>query len=184
MQYGLGLEVQYKDLSVGLRFVGTGRTDFYYTRNTNELGGQFGGSWGTGYIPFERAEYGNVLTILQDQSLRWTPESYSGTKATENPNAKFPRMSYGNNHNNNKVSEFWKGDSRYLRLSEITINYRLKPKLFQAIGLNAIDLSLVGNNLYVWDRIFHHIFDPEQARFMGQQYPIPSSIIFQAYIHF
>ncbi|MDR3246129.1 MAG: TonB-dependent receptor [Prevotellaceae bacterium] len=184
MQYGLGMEVQYKDLTVGVRFVGTGRTDFYYTTNTNSLGGQFGGSWGTGYIPFERAEYGNVLTMLQDQSLRWTPESYSGTKATENPNAKFPRMSYGNNHNNNKVSDYWKGDSRYLRLSEVTINYRLKPKIFQAIGLSAIDLSLVGNNLYVWDRIFHHIFDPEQARFMGQQYPIPSSVILQAYIHF
>jgi hypothetical protein len=184
LQYGFGFEVAYRQLSLGVRFVGTGRTDFFYTKNTNTYGDQFGGSWGLGYIPFERGEFGNVLTMMKDQSLRWTPESYSGTKATENPNAKFPRMSYGNNHNNNKISSFWKGDARYLRLSEVTVNYQMKLKLLQAVGLKSIDFSLVGNNLYVWDRIFGHIFDPEQARYMGQQYPIPSSIMLQAYINF
>ena len=31
----------------------------------------------------------------------------SGTEATENPNADWPRLTYGNNNMNNRASTFW-----------------------------------------------------------------------------
>lgn len=133
-------------------------------------------------VPFHREEMGNVLTIAANQKNRWTPASYSGDPATENPNALFPRLSYGYNANNSQLSDFWKGDKRYLRLQEVTLNYNWKSVFFQHIGVNSVDLQLVGNNLYVWDDV--KIYDPEQAQFNGRAYPIPMRLTFQLYVHF
>ncbi len=93
------------------------------------------------------------------------------------------RMSYGNLENNSQTSSFWKNNAKYLRLSEVNINYSVNvPKTIKNLGINSIDLSLVGNNLCVWDKI--DICDPEQALYNGRRYPIPASVTLQAYIKF
>ncbi len=169
--YGFGAEVRYKDFTLGLLFKGRGRTDFFKNNN------------GYGYLPFYGGNTGNVLSMVKDQSNRWTPAWYSGDPKTENPNAIFPRLTYGKNENNDKFSSFWLGDSRYLRFEELTLNYNLRmAALKRLLGVNSIDLQFVGHNLYVWDKV--KIWDPEQADKNGYAYPLPMTFALQIYINF
>jgi hypothetical protein len=79
------------------------------------------------------------------------------------------------------MSDFWKGDARYLRLQEITVNYNFKFQYLKKIGVQSLDLQFVGNNLHVWDKV--KMFDPEQASSNGRAYPIPMILSLQVYIH-
>lgn len=176
VMYGFGGEFRYKNLTLGVLFKGTGKTDFFYTGN----------GIGTGYVPFFNGVYGNVLDIAVNPSNRWVPREYAISKGidpslAENPNARFPRLSYGYNENNSQLSDFWRGDARYLRLQEININYNLKAAFLQRLRISSIDFQLVGNNLAIWDKV--KLFDPELAYRNGEVYPIPSSYILQLYIH-
>ncbi len=177
LMYGIGGEIRYKKLSVGVLFKGTGKTSFFYVGQSN----------GIGYVPFFEGALGNVLDIAADPSNRWIPMDYAmanGIDASlaENPNAKFPRLSYGNNSNNSQMSTFWQGDSRYLRLQEVTVSYNVNPDFMRRIGIKSMDLQFVGNNLYTWDKV--KLFDPEQARYNGRRYPIPSTYSVQVYVNF
>lgn len=173
LMYGFGGEVKWKNLTLNVLFKGTGRTDFYHT----------GDGYDMGYIPFNGGKTGQVLSIVNDQANRWTPESYSGDKSTENPNARFPRLSYDKSENNTKRSTFWQDDSRYIRLEEISLGYNIKAgKSLKYIGVSSIDLQLIGYNLCVWDKV--KLFDPEQAYKNGAAYPIPARYAFQLYLNF
>jgi TonB-linked SusC/RagA family outer membrane protein len=171
LMFGFGGEFRYKNISVGVLFKGTGKVDYF--RN------------GWGYIPFQGGETGNILEQFKDPSTRWIPREYAITHGidpslAENPSALLPRLQYGNNNNNSRTSDFWKGDARYLRLQEITVNYNIKNNLLKKAGISSIDVQLVGNNLYVWDKV--KVFDPEQANRRGEVYPIPSVYSLQLYI--
>ena len=172
LNYGFGAQFNYKAFSFGILFQGVGKQDYF--RNS------------IGYVPFAGNNIGNVLEQFSDPSTRWLPRWYCDQQGidaryAENPDALLPRMSYGSNANNMQTSDFWKGDARYLRLKEITINYTLKKAFLKRIRISSLDLQLVGNNLYVWDKV--KIFDPEQANRNGQVYPIPSTYSFQVYIN-
>ena len=141
---------------------------------------------GKGMCLFTTAFYGNVLTLANDPSNRWIPKKYAAKhgidpKLAENPNARFPRLTYGYNTNNYQLSDFWKGNSRYLRLQEVTVNYNLKSSLLRKVRITSIDFQLVGNNLCVWDK--EKLFDPEQSYQNGEVYPIPATYTFQMYIN-
>ena len=173
--YGFGAEVRYKNWTLNVLFKGTGNNYFLY-------GGKDGSKF-DGYIPFNQGYKGNVLTLAYDPANRWTSAEYSGNKATENPHARFPRLSYGNNANNTKPSTFWKGNARYLRLQELSLNYNLRtPGLRKALGLQSIDFQVMCENLAVWDGV--DIFDPEQAMDTGHAYPIPRRFSLQIYLNF
>lgn len=87
----------------------------------------------------------------------------------------------GYNANNSQKSTFWKGNAKYLRLQEVTMNYNWKSEMFTRIGLQSVDLQLVGNNLLVWDKV--DLWDPEQAQLNGRAYPIPARFTFQIYLN-
>src|SRR5690606_35382697 len=176
LMYGFGGEFTYKDLTVGVLFKGTGKTDFYYAGN----------GIGTGYVPFFNGVNGNVLDIAMDNKNRWMPHDYAiahgiDPALAENPNARFPRLTYGYNENNAQLSDFWKGDARYLRLQEINVNYNLRADFLRRLKISSIDLQFVVNNLKIWDNV--KLFDPELAYRNGEVYPIPSSYIMQLYIN-
>lgn len=173
LMYGFGGEFRYKDFTVGILFKGTGNTDYY----------KVGGGYEMGFVPFHGGPIGNVPLAAGEQQNRWTPASYSGNPGTENPNAMFPRLTYGKNENNSQLSSFWRGNSKYLRLQEVSLNYNLKKLGFlKSAGLTSIDFQLVGNNLYVWDQV--KTVDPEQAAKNGNVYPIPARYAFQMYLNF
>ncbi len=136
-----------------------------------------------GYIPFHKAVVGNVPVQAGIQANRWTPAWYSGDPSTENPDAMFPRLTYGKNENNTQVSTFWKGNSKYLRLQEISLTYNLKSLgWLNNVGISSVDLQLVGYNLCVWDKV--KTVDPEQAGKNGNVYPIPARYAIQMYVNF
>lgn len=174
--YGFGCEFRYKRLSIAVLLKGTGDTDFTHR------------DYAPGYIPFYGKKTGNVLSIVKDPSNRWISREYAARMGwdpsiAENPNARFPRLSYGNLNNNSQNSDFWLDNSKYLRLAEVNVNYTVQlPQVLKNIGLSSVDLSLVGTNLLVWDNV--KICDPEQAVYNGQRYPIPASVTLQAYIKF
>ena len=182
LMYGFGGEVKYRNLTLGVLFKGTGRTDFFHVGYSDAYGTN-----GPGYVPFNNGKVGNVLTIAQDPSSRWIPMDYAlahgiDPSKAENPNALFPRLTYGYNANNSQLSTFWKDDARYLRLQELTLNYNLKTKLLQKLGLSSTDIQFVGNNLYIWDKVKN--WDPEQGYRNGRAYPIPARYAVQIYLNF
>jgi TonB-linked SusC/RagA family outer membrane protein len=178
LMYGFGGEFNYKDFTVGVLFKGTGKTEYYHV---GVYDSRWGGNNAYGYVPFHGGDIGNVLTLAADQRNRWTPASYSGDPATENPDALFPRLSYGANTNNTQLSDFWKRNGQYIKLQEITLSYNIKLESLKKIGVSSINLQLVGSNLYTWDKI--NIFHPEQAWRNGVIYPTPAQYAFQLYIY-
>lgn len=173
--YGIGGSFMYKSFTLNFLFRGIGDRHFFW-------GGSDGGRF-DGYMPFNRGERGNVLSIANIQENRWTSKEFSGDASTENPNARFPRLSYGNNLNNTKPSTFWIGNAKYLKLQEVSVNYHLRMSSLQrATGINSIDFQLVGDNLYIWDNV--KLVNPEQIASSGQAYPIPLRLTFQMYLNF
>jgi hypothetical protein len=182
LMYGFGGEARYKNFTLGVLFKGTGNTTFYHVGYNSAYGVN-----GAGYVPFNDGRIGNVLTMVNDPSNRWVPMEYAlengiDPALAENPDARFPRLSYGYNANNSQLSTFWKNNSRYLRLQEVTLNYNLRANFIKRIGLSSADIQFVGTNLHVWDRIKD--WDPEQGYRNGRAYPIPARYALQFYLNF
>ncbi len=179
VMYGAGFDFRWKNLTVGVLFKGAAKVEYYRAgMNINNFGLN-----APGWIPFYNGELGNVIKLANNPANRWTPAWYSGTTATENSNAEFPRLSYGNNNNNSQLSTFWKRNGAYLRFQELSVRYKIKnTKWFNMLGLSSIDLEFVANNLFTLDHV--KFFDPEQATYNGGVYPIPTSYTFQVYLNF
>lgn len=159
LQYGFAATASWKGFDCNIFFRGASQVDYF-----------MGGS---GYYPFSGGVTGNVLSIVKDPENRWTPASYSGDPATENPNARFPRLTYGENKNNNRESSFWLADASYLRLKTVEVGYTLPKRLTNKMGMSNLRFSVIGDNLCVWDNV--KLWDPEQASRNGAVYPITRS---------
>lgn len=186
LMYGFGGEIKYKDFTLGVLFKGTGKTDFYHVGYYIDEPDYYYTN-GDGYMPFNAGATGNVLSIVNDPANRWIPMDYAlahgiDPALAENPNARFPRLTYGYNANNSQLSTWWKGNSWYLRLQEITLNYHLQKDFLRKIGLTSADIQLVGSNVAIWDSV--GLFDPEQAYKDGRVYPIPATYTLQLYLNF
>lgn len=173
MMYGAGADFRYKKFTFAFLFKGAAKVEYYRAGLGND----------SGWIPFYNGELGNVIKVANNPANRWTPAWYSGTTETENPNAEFPRLSYGGNANNSQLSTFWKRDGSYIRLQEVSMRYKLDDfSWIQLLGLQSVDLEFVANNLFTIDKVKY--FDPEQATYNGGAYPIPASYTFQVYLNF
>lgn len=166
--YGFAAEFTWRKWSLNIWFKGASKSEYF-------LGG-------TGYYPFSGGQSGNVLAIVGKQSNRWTPASISGNKATENPNARFPRLTYGDNTNNNRASTFWLANGSYLKLQNIQVSYRWENKFFSKIGVSHCDLTFFGENLACWDDV--KLWDPEQASSNGAVYPLQRRFTLQLNVAF
>ena len=168
IQYGFAGSVMWKNFDFNIFFRGSGKVDYF-------MGG-------AGYYPFADGRTGNVLEIVADQKNRWTPASWSGDPATENPNARFPRLTYGSNSNNNRNSTFWLANGSFLRLKTVEIGYTLPRNWLDRMTMKNLRISVVGDNLYVWDKV--KLWDPEQASSNGAVYPITRSYTFVLRVSF
>ncbi|MFT4093619.1 MAG: TonB-dependent receptor [Niabella sp.] len=166
--YGFATSFTWKNWTANIFFTGQDQVSYF-------LGG-------TGYYPFSDGSTGNILSIVADQNNRWTPESYSGTTDTENPNARFPRLTYGSNDNNNRSSTFWLADASFLRLKNVEIAYKIEGKWLNRLHMKSATISVVGDNLAVWDKV--KLWDPEQASSNGAAYPLQRMYTAQLYINF
>lgn len=168
IQYGFAGNVSYKNWDINVFFRGSGGVDFFYG--------------GRGYFPFMNGEEGNVLSVVNDPSQRWIPAWYSGDPSTENPDARFPRLSYGTNLNNNRPSTHWLANGAYLRLKTVEVGYTLPVKWARKIAMNSFRASVIADNLHVWDKV--KLWDPEQASGNGAGYPLTRSFTFTLQMSF
>lgn len=156
IQYGFATEFNWKNFNVSVLFEGVSRVTYFRGGNM--------------YQPFSGSKTGNVITDFADPSNRWISCEISGTAATENPNAKYPRLYYGGSGNNSQNSTFWLADGSYLRLKNVQISYTLKNDFFAKFGLQKAVISVIGDNLAVWSK--EKILDPSQAGDNGTAYPL------------
>lgn len=159
IQYGFAANFSYKNFDLGIFFRGSGGVDFFYG--------------GTGYFPFSEGASGNILSIVNNPKNRWIPASYSGDPSTENPDARFPRLSYGRNNNNFVESTHWLANGAYLRLKTIELGYSLPKEIAAKVRMKSFRVSVIGDNLHVWDKV--KLWDPEQASGNGAGYPLTRS---------
>jgi len=167
-QYGFALSTSWKNIDFNIFFRGANEVDYF-------MGG-------IGYYPFVGSQTGNVLAIVNDPTNRWIPAAISGDPSTENPNARFPRLTYGDNANNNRASTHWLADASYLRLKTAELGYTLPKKLATQLFMKNVRMSIIGDNLHLWDKV--KLWDPEQANSNGSAYPLTRSFSFNVQVTF
>ena len=157
--YGVGASANWRGFSLGVHFQGAGKSTF--------------STYGKTVQAFSEGEWGQVMKGVMGDN-RWISADISGDPSTEDPNASYPRLSYGANPNNFRESTFWLRDGRYLRLKTIDIGYNLSKSLTSRVGVENIRLYLVGTNLVTWSKF--KLWDPELATPRGEDYPPTKSI--------
>lgn len=120
--------------------------------------GGFGGhTWFTGPRMWPFSGDAGVLSDIKGNY--WTPD---------HTDAKYPRLSYAANQNNDQNSTWWLYNSNYLRLKNLEIGYTLPNMTSRLVGIRNLRLFVNGLNLVTWDKI--KIFDPETPNDSGN-YP-------------
>lgn len=159
MTYGFGASARWKGINVSLHFQGVGKSTYFINGSTVYMF-----STGDGW--------GNVLKSMAE-SNRWISAEISGDPATEDPNAEYPRLTYGNNSNNNRPSTFWLRDGSYLRLKTLDIGYSLPKTLVNRAHFNEVRLFFIGTNLLTFSKF--KLWDPELGSSTGRKYPLNKS---------
>ncbi len=152
--YGFGVSAAWKGIDVNLHFQGAGKVNLMLT--------------GKCVYAFSEGEWGNIIEGLVED--RWVSRDISGTPATENINAPYPRLSYNGNSNNQQESTFWLRDMRYLRLKNVDIGYTIPQHLTQKMHINNIRVFMTGTNLLTFSPF--KLWDPELANPRGEAYPL------------
>lgn len=165
LQYGIGLSANWKNWGINLLFQGTGKCDFFVG--------------GSGPHAFHDGKRGNILQVMVDGN-RWIPKEISGTEATEDPNADWPRLTYTNNTNNNRKSTFWLKERKYLRLRNLEITYDLPQMWTRKFLVSNMRIGFIGQNLFTWAPF--KWWDPEGTNQSGSSYPINRT--YSCYIQF
>ncbi|MNM69767.1 TonB dependent receptor [compost metagenome] len=159
--YGVGASASWKNLDISVHFQGAGRSTFF--------------TYGKTVYAFSEGEWGQVMKGSMGDN-RWIAADISGNPATEDPNASYPRLSYGPNPNNFRESTFWLRNGQYLRLKTVDIGYSLPKHLANRIRANSIRFFVIGSNLLTWSKF--KLWDPELASPRGEDYPLPKSFTF------
>lgn len=157
--YGLGASASWKGLDINVHFQGAGKSTFF--------------TYGKTVYAFSEGEWGQVMKGIMGEN-RWISADISGDPATENPNASYPRLSFGANPNNFRESTFWLRNGQYLRLKTVDIGYTLPTHLANRIKTNNIRVFVVGTNLLTWSAF--KLWDPELASPRGEDYPLPKAV--------
>lgn len=157
--YGMGIAAAWKGIDVNLHFQGAGKSTSHYYGKTVQA--------------FREGEWGTILKDVMG-SNRWISKEISGDPSTENPNASYPRLSYGDNKNNFQESTFWLRNGQYLRLKTVDIGYTLPKHMANKIYCNNIRIFMVGTNLLTWSSF--KLWDPELSNGNGEEYPLSKSV--------
>jgi TonB-linked SusC/RagA family outer membrane protein len=153
--YGLGLSATWKGFDFNIHFQGAGKSHFFIDGFT--------------VYPFVNGEWGNILADMAN-SNRWI----LGTN--EDPNAEYPRLSYGGNENNYRPSTYWLRDGSYVRLKTLEMGYSLPKSLTTKLHLEKVRLHIVGQNLLTFSKF--KLWDPEMGSSDGVKYPLGKTVTF------
>ncbi|KAA8483814.1 TonB-linked SusC/RagA family outer membrane protein [Arcticibacter tournemirensis] len=154
LTYGFGASASWKGLDVNVHFQGVGKSS-YFINGTSVYMFQGGDGWG------------NILNELAN-SNRWV------LGVNEDPNADYPRLTYGDNPNNYRASTFWLRDGSYLRLKTLDVGYSLPKTLVNRAHLNTVRFFLIGTNLLTFSDF--KLWDPEMGSSDGKRYPLSKTL--------
>ena len=152
--YGFRASASWNSFDFNVHFQGSGKSTFFINGPTVYM--------------FNEGMWGNVLTDLAD-SDRWISSDISGDPSTENPNAAYPRLSYGGNENNYRPSTFWQRNGSYIRLKTLEVGYRIPKQLINRIKIDNMRVYFTGTNLLTWSSF--KLWDPEMNSSSGTEYP-------------
>jgi len=156
--YGIGASIVWKGLDLNFHFQGSGKCTFPI--------------YGKSVFAFSENDWGNIIKGMTDN--RWISADISGNTNTENPNASYPRLSYGGNNNNQQNSTYWLRNGRYLRLKNMDIGYTLPKSITNKLHFTNIRFYVSGTNLITWSKF--KFWDPETADPRGESYPLAKTI--------
>lgn len=157
--YGVGASFNWNGFDFNIHFQGAGKSSFFINGPT--------------VYAFSEGTWGNVLKQVAE-SNRWIDHTISGTMDTEDPNADYPRLSYGGNGNNFRESTFWLRDGRYCRLKTLEIGYSLPREWMNKIRFNNMRFFFMGTNLLTFSKF--KLWDPEMGSSTGTNYPLVKSV--------
>ena len=146
--YGFGLSAQWKGFDFNLHFQGAGKSSFAL--------------YGSVAYPLSQQYWGNILTDVVG--------NYWSLGENENPNAKYPRLTFGGNSNNYRTSTYWMRDGSYLRLKNLELGYTLPTQWTRSLYLNKVRIYLMGTNLLTFSSF--KLWDPEMGSGTGEKYPL------------
>ena len=159
--YGLGVSVAYKNFDVNLHFQGAGKSTFLIN--------------GMCVYAFSNNNYGQIFKgMVDNRYIDAQTATKLGITANEDPSATYPRLTYGNNGNNNRASSYWLRDGRYLRLKNVDIGYTLPKTFTRKAHINDVRFFLQATNLLTFSKF--STWDPEMGSSDGQKYPITKSV--------
>ena len=154
LTYGFGVSAKWKGLDVNVHFQGVGKSTFQIKGSSVHMF-SLGDGWG------------NVLSDLAN-SNRWI------LGENEDPNAEYPRLTYGSNSNNYQESTFWLRNGSYLRLKTLDVGYTLPKSWVNKLRMNTIRVFFIGTNLLTFSKF--KLWDPEMGSSDGKKYPLSKSL--------
>lgn len=159
--YGIGASFVWNGFDFNFHFQGAGKSTF--------------STYGKCVFAFSEKDWGQIFKGMLDN--RWVDADTAaklGIPANENPNASYPRLSYGGNSNNQQESTFWLRDGRYFRLKNVDIGYTLPKQFVNKIHFNNIRVYITGSNLLTWSKF--DTWDPETTNPRGEAYPLTKAV--------
>ncbi|MBO4590435.1 MAG: TonB-dependent receptor [Bacteroidaceae bacterium] len=160
--YGLGTSIQWNHFDFNLHFQGAGKSTFLI--------------YGKCVYAFSENQWGNIFKGMLDN--RWVDAQTAqqlGIQPNEDPEASYPRLSYGGNSNNYQASTYWLRDGRYLRLKNVDCGYTLPKSVVNKMHINNMRLYISGTNLLLLHSKFN-TWDPESLQPRGEEYPITKAV--------
>jgi TonB-linked SusC/RagA family outer membrane protein len=156
--YGVGMSVSWRGFDVNVHFQGAGKSHFFIENKS---------VW-----PFfsDTAGWGNPLKGVTNRADRWI------LGENEDPNARYPRLTYGNNPNNYRKSTFWMRNGAYLRLKTLEVGYTLPERLTGKIHMRNARFYVIGQNILTFSSF--KMWDPEMGSTTGEQYPLSKTWTF------
>jgi len=151
--FGFGTSASWKGLDVNVLFQGTGQSTYFINGSTVYM--------------FSSENWGNVMDVMA-KGNRWV------LGKNEDPNADYPRLTYGNNSNNNRASTFWLRDGSYLRLKTLDIGYSLPKSFVNRAHINKARIFFIGTNLLTFSDF--KLWDPELGNSTGKEYPLGKTL--------
>jgi TonB-linked SusC/RagA family outer membrane protein len=159
--YGVGMSFMWNGFDFNFHFQGAGRSTFPI--------------YGKCVFAFSDNAWGNIFSnMLDGRYIDADTANILGLKPNENPNASYPRLTYGVNGNNDEDSTFWMRDGKYIRLKNVDIGYSLPKRIANKVYLSNLRIFVSAANLYTWAPF--NMWDPESAQPRGEDYPLTRSV--------
>lgn len=115
--YSLAIDLRYGKWTFATRAIG--KSNLYRSINGGRIP----------FNPYNAGGTNNGAVYTAAVKDHWTPASYSGSAATENFDATYPRLGFGtDNQNNAQVSTFWLREATYVRIADAELGYNWTPR--------------------------------------------------------